>query len=121
MEQFNLADNTKLIVKDNVLAVICDSALKTVSSAFYNGGNRQANAVLNVGVPEGYNDRSLHLDPLELITSSAAKLGLTKDYVAMVTAAKISNYSLVTRKLEDFFVAVAATAGCKHGNPAAKK
>ena len=78
MEQFNLADNTKLIVKDNVLAVFCDSALKTVSSAFYNGGSKQVKAVLNVGVPEGYNDRSLHLDPLELITSSAAKLGFNK-------------------------------------------
>jgi len=115
MEQFNLADNTKLIVKDNVLSVICDSALKTVSSAIFNGGIRQAHAVLNVGVPEGYNDRSLHLDPLELITSSAAKLGLTENYVAMVTAAKIQNYSLVTKKTPDFSVSVAATAGCKHG------
>ncbi len=115
MKQFNLADNTKLIIKDNVLAVFCDSALKTVSSAFYNGGFKQVKAVLNVGVPEGYNDRSLHLDPLELITSSAAKLGFTKDYLAMVTAAKIQNYSLITRKLDDFSVSVAATAGCKHG------
>ena len=66
-------------------------------------------------MPEGYNDRSLHLDPLELITSSAAKLGFTKDYLAMVTAAKIKNYSLVTKKADDFSVSVAATAGCKHG------
>ena len=115
MEEFNLAGGTKLVVKDNVLAVICDNALKTVSSAFYNGGHKQVKAVLNVGVPEGYNDRSLHLDPLELITSSAAKLGLTKDYLAMVTAAKIQNYSLVTKKADDFSVSVAATAGCKHG------
>lgn len=115
MEQFSLSDNTKLIVKENVLAVICDSALKTVSSAFYQGGYNQLKAVLNVGVPDGYNDRSLHLDPLELITSSAAKLGLTKDYLAMVTAAKIQNYSLVTKQLDGFSVAVAATAGCQHG------
>ena len=81
-----------------MLAVFCDNALMTVSSAFYNGGSKQVKAVLNVGVPEGYNDRSLHLDPLELITSSAAKLGFTKDYLAMVTAAKIKNYSLVTKE-----------------------
>ena len=99
MEQINLADNAKLIVKDNVLAVFCDNALKTVSSAFYNGGSKQVKAVLNVGVPEGYNDRSLHLDPLELITSSAAKLGFTKDYLAMVTAAKITK--LQSRNQED--------------------
>jgi adenosylcobinamide amidohydrolase len=115
MEQFNLAESVKLIIKDNVLAVICDNALMTVSSAFFNGGTNQVKAVLNVGVPEGYNDRSLHLDPLELITSSAANLGLTQDYLAMVTAAKINNYSLVSKTTGDFSVSVAATAGCKHG------
>ena len=115
MEQIDLADNVKLIVKDNVLAVFCDSALKTVSSAIYNGGHNQVKAVLNVGVPEGYSDLSLHLDPLELITSSAAKLGLTTDYLAMVTAAKVKNYSLVSKKSDDFSVFVAATAGCSHG------
>ena len=115
MEQFDLASNTKLLIKDNVLAVICDNALKTISSAIYNGGSKQVKAVLNVGVPEGYNDHSLHLDPLELITSSAAKLGLTTDYLAMVTAAKIKNYSLISKKTNDFSVSVAATAGCQHG------
>ena len=64
MEQIDLSDNVKLIVKENVLAVFCDSALKTVSSAIYNGGYNQVKAVLNVGVPEGYSDLSLHLDPL---------------------------------------------------------
>jgi iron complex transport system ATP-binding protein len=115
MEQFNLADSAKLIIKDNVLAVFSDKALMTVSSAVFNGGSKQVKAILNVGVPEGYNDRSLHLDPLELITSSAAKLGLTKDYLAMVTAAEITNYSLVSKKAGDFSVSVAATAGCSHG------
>ena len=113
--QVDLAENTKLLVEGNVLAVICDNALKTISSAIYNGGSKQVKAVLNVGVPEGYSDHSLHLDPLELITSSAAKIGLTKDYLAMVTAAKIKNYSLVTKKTADFSVSVAATAGCSHG------
>ena len=115
MEQFDIADRTKLVIKENVLAVICDIPLKTVSSAFYQGGHNQLRAVLNVGVPDGYNDRSLHLNPLDLIISSAAKLGLTQDYLAMVTAAKIQNYSLVTKKLEDFSVTVVATAGCQHG------
>lgn len=115
MEQFDLAEGTKLVVKENVLAVICDNPLKTVSSAIFNGGSRQVKAVLNVGVPEGYSDHSLHLDPLQLITTSAAKLGITQDYLAMVTAAKIQNYSLVTKKTADFSVAVAATAGCSHG------
>ncbi|HLN88991.1 MAG TPA: adenosylcobinamide amidohydrolase [Candidatus Binatia bacterium] len=115
MEQIDLADDVKLVLKENVLALICDSALKTVSSAIYNGGSNQVKAVLNVGVPEGYSDLSLHLDPLELITSSAAKLGLTKGYLAMVTAAKVKNFSLVSKKADTFSVHVAATAGCSHG------
>ena len=63
MEQFNLASNTKLIIKDNVLAVSSDEGLTAVSSAIFNGGFKKVKAVLNVGVPEGYNDRFLHLDP----------------------------------------------------------
>ena len=38
MEQFDLADNVKLVVKENVLAVICDNPLKTVSSAYLMAG-----------------------------------------------------------------------------------
>ncbi|MCW4000131.1 MAG: adenosylcobinamide amidohydrolase [Candidatus Bathyarchaeota archaeon] len=113
--QHDLAEGTRLIRKDNVLAVICDNPLKTVSSAIFNGGCRPVKAVLNIGVPEGYSDLSLHLDPLQLITSSALKLGLTDDYLAMVTAANIKNYSLKTQKATDFSVTVAATAGCQHG------
>jgi adenosylcobinamide amidohydrolase len=115
MEQFNLGGNAKLTVVDNVLAVFSEDGLTAVSSAIFNGGYKKVKAVLNVGVPEGYNDRSLHIDPLELIISSAAKLNLTQDYLAMVTAAKIKNYSMATKKTPDFSVTVAATAGCSHG------
>jgi adenosylcobinamide amidohydrolase len=113
--QFNLAGSAKLIIKENVLAVSSDEGLMAISSAIFNGGFKQVKAILNVGVPQGYNDRALHLDPKALITSSAAKLGLTKDYLAMITAAKIQNYSLVSKKTGDFLVSVAATAGCSHG------
>jgi iron complex transport system ATP-binding protein len=115
MEVSNLAASTDLVIKDNVLAVWSDKGLMALSSAIFNGGFKNVKAILNVGVPEGYNDRSLHLDPIGLITSSAEKLGLTKDYVAMLTAAKIKNYSLVSKKAGNFSVSVAATAGCSHG------
>jgi adenosylcobinamide hydrolase len=115
MEQFNLGGNAKLIIVDNVLAVSSDEGLTAVSSAIFNGGYKKVKAVLNVGVPEGYNDRFLHIDPLELITSSAAKLNLSRDYLAMVTAAKIKNYAIISKKTTDFSVVVAATAGCSHG------
>jgi len=115
LQEFILAKGAKLVVKENVLALFCNSPLRTVSSAFYRGGHKQVNAILNVGVPKGYSDLSLHLDPLELIASSAARVGVSKNYLAMVTAAKIQNFSLVTQKFDDFSVSVAATAGCKHG------
>jgi len=110
-----IGKTAKLIVEDNVLALFSDEGLMTLSSAIFNGGFKKVKAVLNVGVPEGYNDRFLHLDPLTLIRSSAAKLGLKNGYLAMVTAANIKNYSLATKKTEDFSVSVAATAGCSHG------
>lgn len=121
MQEFKLTQDAKLVVKENVLAVFSDRSLKTVSSAFYCGGHQRVHAILNVGVPEGYNDVFLHQDPLELIRSSAAKVGVTKDYLAMVTAAKIQNFSLVEQKLEDFTVSVAVTAGCKHGESAGEQ
>jgi adenosylcobinamide hydrolase len=115
LDGFELADGVKLVVKENVLAVISHSQLKTVSSAIFNGGSKQVKAVLNVGVPEGYSDHSLHLDPMQLITSSAAKVDITQDYLAMLTAAKIKNYSLFQKKTAEFAVTVVATAGCSHG------
>jgi adenosylcobinamide amidohydrolase len=115
VEEFNIANDTRFLIKDNVLALICDTPLKTVGSAIFNGGNKQVRAVLNIGVPEGYSDLALHLDPLQLITSSAANVGITQDYLAMVTAARIKNYSLVYKKTDDYAIYVAATAGCSHG------
>ncbi|MGD6807104.1 MAG: adenosylcobinamide amidohydrolase [Candidatus Bathyarchaeia archaeon] len=114
-QQFNIAADTKFIVKDNVLAVICDNPLKTVSSAIFNGGSRQVKAVLNIGVPAGYSDVALHLDPLELVFLSAPKVNVKEDYLAMITAANVHNFSLVTKKSEHYTVHVAATAGCSHG------
>ncbi len=115
IEQFVLAEDAKLIIKENVLAVTSQNGLMTISSAIFNGGCKKVKAILNVGVPEGYNDLSLHLKPLELISLSAAKLDLSEDYLAMITAARIKNYSLVTKRAANFSVSVAATAGCSHG------
>lgn len=114
-QQLDLASNVKFTVKDNVLAVTSPDGLATVSSAFFNGGAKRVKHVLNVGVPKGYSDKALHMDPMELITTSAAKLGVTADYLAMVTAANVHNFSLVTKKTDAYTVAVAATAGCSHG------
>ncbi len=120
-QQHNLSDKVKFTVKDNVLAVTSEDGLSTVSSAIFNGGTKRVKAVLNVGVPKGYSDYTLHIDPLELITTSSAKLNITQDYLAMVTAANVHNFSLVTKKTDAYTVSVAATAGCSHSESSGEK
>jgi adenosylcobinamide amidohydrolase len=117
MKQFDLlGTSAKLVLKGNVLAVISDSDLTVVSSAIYNGGFRKTKAILNVQVPEGYSDRSLHADPVKLIVESSKKLrelGVSDNFVAMITAAKVTNFALCTKKEGEISVSVAATAGCQ--------
>ena len=114
-QQRELPGNIKFIVKDNVLAFTSPDGFDTISSAIFNGGAKHIKNVLNIGVPPGYSNIALHMDPMALITLSAAKLDLKKDYLAMVTAANVHNFSLVSKKNEECTVYVAATAGCSHG------
>lgn len=87
----------KLIVEDNVIAVTSEAGLTTVSSAIYNGGFKKVNAILNIQVPEGYSDIKLHEDPLHLVKISSAKVGVHDNYLAMITAAKVSNRHYVAK------------------------
>jgi adenosylcobinamide amidohydrolase len=114
-QQRDFPSNIRFIIKDNVLAFTSPDGFDIISSAIFNGGARHIKNVLNIGVPPGYSDVALHMDPMDLITMSAAKLGLKKDYLAMVTAANVHNFSLVSKKNEECTVYVAATAGCSHG------
>jgi adenosylcobinamide amidohydrolase len=114
MKQISLIGNSvKLVVKENVLAVISDKPLSTASSAIHNGGFKKIKTLLNIGVPEDYSDRSLHQDPEAFIAESSKKLEVTDDFIAMITAATITNYSLVAKKEGNLTVTVVATAGCK--------
>jgi adenosylcobinamide amidohydrolase len=118
MKQFDLVgDGVKLVLKENVLAVLSDAPLNTVSSAFYDcGGLKKTNAILNVEVPKSYSDRCLHDDPEAFIMDSSKKLGFTESFVGMVTAAAVENFSLVSKKDGDIAVSVIATAADNEGN-----
>lgn len=110
-KQIDLLGNCgKLVLKDNVLAVLSDIDLSTVSSAIYNGGFKKAKAILNVQAPEEYSDRQLHADPQKFILDSAKKLGLSENFVGMVTAAAVDKFALVSKKDGDLAVNVTATA-----------
>jgi adenosylcobinamide amidohydrolase len=110
-KQIDLLGNcVKLVLKDNVLAIISDVDLDTVSSAIYNGGFKKTKALLNVQAPEEYSDRKLHENPQKFINDSAKKLGLTENFVGMITAAAVDKFALASKKEGDLAVSVTATA-----------
>ncbi|MBN1244391.1 adenosylcobinamide amidohydrolase, partial [Candidatus Bathyarchaeota archaeon] len=116
-KQIDLLGNFgKLVLKDNVLAVLSDIDLSTVSSAIYNGGFKKTKAILNVQAPEELSDRKLHENPQKFITESAKKLGISNDFVGMVTAAAVDKFALVSKKDGDLTVTVTATAVDPEGN-----
>jgi adenosylcobinamide amidohydrolase len=120
MKQINLLNTpqAKLLVEDNVAAVTSEAGLLTVSSAIYNGGFKRVNAILNIQVPDGYSDLKLHEDPMHLVKLSSKKVGVSDNYLAMITAAKIKNMCHVAKTDDDITVNVVATAGASHGESA---
>jgi adenosylcobinamide amidohydrolase len=108
----------KLLVEDDVAAVTSEVGLLTVSSAIYNGGFKRVKTILNIQVPEGYSDVQLHEDPMNLVRMSSKKVGVSEDFVAMITAAKIKNMMHVAKTDSDITVNVIATAGASHGESA---
>ena len=116
-KQIDLSGNFgKLVLKDNVLAVISDIDLTTVSSAIYNGGLKKAKAIVNVQATNDLTDKQLHADPQKFIINSAKKLGIQNNFVGMVTAAAVDKFAWVSKKDGDLTVTVTATAVDTDGN-----
>jgi adenosylcobinamide hydrolase len=110
LKQFNLGNCGKLVLKDNVLAFLSEVELKTVSSAIYNGGFKKVKAILNIQTTEDYSDRQLHRNPQRLVIESAKKIGISENFVGMITAAAVDKFALVTEKDGNLSVSVTATA-----------
>ena len=120
MKQIDLLNTpqARLVVEDNVAAIVSDVGFLTVSSAIYNGGLKRVKAILNIQVPEGYSDLQLHEDPLHLVKISSQKVGVSEDFLAMITAAKIKNMMHIAKTEDGITVNVVATAGASHGESA---
>jgi len=116
-----LGNRVGLVLKENVLAVLAEVELSTVSGAIHNGGFRKTKAILNMEVPEEYGDRRLHDDPIAFAKHSAEKLELSHDFIGLITAAKIRNFSLASEEKEGIVVKVVATAGCSHAEAAGEE
>jgi adenosylcobinamide hydrolase len=118
MKKFELVGKgINLILGDNVLAVLSDVPLNTVSSAFHNGGGvKKTKVILNVEVLKSCSDQYLHDNPEPYITDSARKFGLEESFIGMVTAAAVQNFSLVSKRNGELAVSVIATAADNEGN-----
>lgn len=118
MKQFELVGKgIKLILKENVLAVISDKPLNTLSSAFHNGGGlKKTKAILNVEVVKSCSDQRLHNNPDAYIVDSSKKFGLRENFIGMVTAAALENFSLVSKSNGEIAVSVVVTAADNEGN-----
>jgi adenosylcobinamide hydrolase len=118
MKQFDLVgEGVKLVLKENVLAVISDAPLNTISSAFHNGGGiKKTKTILNVEIPKSYSDRRLHDDPEAFIMDSSKKFGIRESFVGMITAAAVENFSLVSKSDGELAVSVIVTAADNEGN-----
>ena len=110
--------SAKIVIKDNIVAVISNTPITTISSGIYNGGYKKVHAILNVSVPDNYSDKHLHDDPINLVYDAQKNLQITTDYIATLTAAKIQNISIVTRQIGDISITAIATAGWRHGESA---
>ncbi|MCW4044593.1 MAG: adenosylcobinamide amidohydrolase [Candidatus Bathyarchaeota archaeon] len=118
MRQFELVGKgVKLVLSDNVLAVLSDAPLTTVSSAFHNGGGvKTTKVIINAEVTKAYSDRVLHANPEAFLEASARKFGVTESYIGMATAAAVDNFALVSKKTSHIGVSVMATAADNAGN-----
>jgi adenosylcobinamide amidohydrolase len=113
MREYDLFGGLKLLLEDDVLALISETEMVTVSSAVHNGGFGKAKAVLNVHVPDSYDQKLLHEHPEQIITEAAQKLGLNpQSSVGMITAADINKFSMITTRKDNLAVSAIATAGC---------
>ena len=118
MKRFELVgEGINLILRDNVLAVLSDTPLTTVSSAFHNGGGlKKTKAILNVEVLKSCSDPCLHDDPEAYILNSSKKFELEEGFIGMVTAAAVENFSLVSKRDGELAVSVIATAADNEGS-----
>ena len=102
-------------IQENKLILRSKTPLKILSSAVLNGGLREANCIVSVHVPEetGFDiDDQVHRDAGDFLMEETSKLCIPQDkVVAIMTAAKMKNVDIATRKFEDITITAIATAG----------
>lgn len=101
-------------VRENTLEIWSNEPLRVLSSAVLNGGLKDANGIINVGVSEDCgNDRNdEHWSPEEFLKKHVARLSLPVDkIVGMMTAAKMQNLAVSHLRSEEIRIITFTTAG----------
>jgi adenosylcobinamide hydrolase len=122
-------ENINAEIKNQKLVIWSKTPLKILSSALLNGGLIEANGIINVQVPEGSGSdmNDMHWSgPENFLIKTANQLQLPKDkVVGLMTAAKMKNAIVSTKKYDDVtltvFVTAGATVAVTAGEPAASK
>jgi len=102
-------------IQDNKLVLRSKTPLKILSSAVLNGGLQEANCIVSVHVPEETGldvDDNVHREAGDYLQEETAKLGIPQNQlVGIMTAAKMKNVDISTKKFEDITLTAIATAG----------
>lgn len=115
-------------VKDNILVISSSEPLSVLSSAVLNGGLIEAQAIINVQVPEGSGEdkNDVHWNAEEFLKTQVQSLQFpAHKVVGLMTAAKMKNVVTATRKngktTLTLFVTAGKTVAVTAGEPAASK
>jgi adenosylcobinamide amidohydrolase len=101
-------------VRDSSLIIWSKTPLRILSSAVLNGGLKEANGIINVQVSEGCgNDKNdEHWNAEDFLNKKMQRLQLPNDQmVGLMTAAKMQNVAVSSKKYDEITLTVFATAG----------
>lgn len=118
LKQTKLCKGIKFVQDENIIAIVAEKPLTTISSAIHNGGYTQTKVIANTQVTDEYGNVNLHNDPEGFIVQTYKKLGLKEDFVGMITYAIVKDHELYSKSDKEATVTVIATAGCTHAESA---
>jgi iron complex transport system ATP-binding protein len=101
-------------VKNSSLIIWSKTPLRILSSAVLNGGLKEAHGIINVQVSEncGTDKNDEHWNAEEFLNRVVQRLQLPNDQVVgLMTAAKMQNVAVSTKKYDEITVTVFTTAG----------
>jgi adenosylcobinamide hydrolase len=107
-------ESIRVEVKNKTLMIWSGKPLCVLSSAVFNGGPTQAYGIINVQVPEGSgkDKNDVHWNAEQFLEEQVQKLGLPNErVVGLMTAAKMKNLAVATRKFDGTTLSVFVTAG----------